>query len=194
VLDLQRVCGVDGQGLGMLINLPKRAASRDREMRVVCVTPDMMRILEGSQLLDAPYRVAPTLASAFTSARLGGLRWQVQCADGSALVEVTGTSDLESVEGLEGVCAALIGDGRRVDVDLRAVNYVDLALLSALGRLSGEDRSRSRLGVIAGDTARAILKREKAMDRFNLVAEARKPPSGPKELLPEAAVAAAPEK
>jgi N-acetylglucosaminyldiphosphoundecaprenol N-acetyl-beta-D-mannosaminyltransferase len=170
VFDFQRVTGIDGEGLGMLINMPKRAAAHRREMRLACVPPFIARILGGSQLIDGPYQVAATLTDAFNIRRQLGLSWEVRSRPGAALVEVCGAADVESVTRLERVCASLLQSGRHVDLDLRAVSYADLHLMSALWRLARDTATRSKLRLVAGDNIRELLKREKAADRFILLA------------------------
>jgi N-acetylglucosaminyldiphosphoundecaprenol N-acetyl-beta-D-mannosaminyltransferase len=170
IIDLQRVTAIDGEGLGMLINMPKRAAAYRLEMRLASIPAFLLRILEGSHLLDGTSRVAQTFADAFTMPRhAGGLSWNVRCDDSAALVEVQGVSDAETVSRLELACAGLMDAGRRIDLDLRHVVYIDLNLLAMLCRVACGQLAAPSVRIVAGGVVHALLKREKLEGRFTLM-------------------------
>ena len=169
IFDLQHVSAIDGEGLGMLINMPKRAASYHLRVRLACVPAFLARILKCSQLVDGPYHIAPTLARAFTSPGYRGLAWHVRCGADAALVEVRGDADTESVSRLENVCAKLLSGGRRVDLDLREVSYSGLALLGALCRLASARTGGPEVRLVVCDELRGLLRREKAESRFTVI-------------------------
>jgi N-acetylglucosaminyldiphosphoundecaprenol N-acetyl-beta-D-mannosaminyltransferase len=175
ILDLQRVAGIDGEGLGMLINMPKCAAACRLEMRLACVPVFVARMLEGSQLRDGPYRIAPTLAQAFTMPRREGLSWSIRCGSDTALIEVRGAAATDTVLRLELLCASLLKAGRRVDIDLRDVVHIDLNFLAMLCRIVSGNPAIPGVRIVTDTAVRALLKREKLEERFTLLA-APEPP------------------
>jgi N-acetylglucosaminyldiphosphoundecaprenol N-acetyl-beta-D-mannosaminyltransferase len=169
VFDFHKVTSIDAQGIGMLINLHKRAMAHQREMRLACVPPLLASVLKGNQLTDGPYRSAPTLAAAINIPRSAGLEWQVRCGSNAALIEASGAADSDSVSRLALVCSKLLQAGRRVDLDLRNVWYVDIGLLNAVCRLTGSASAPSSLRIVPGDLMRLALRREKLTDRLTLL-------------------------
>jgi anti-anti-sigma factor len=175
VFDLHKVTSVDAEGMGMLLNLRKRAIAHQREMRLACVPPIIASVLRGGQLVDAPYRSAPTLAAAISLPRDSGLTWQVQCGSDAALIVAKGCAEVDSVTRLGAVCSKLLKAGRRVDVDMREVQYVDIYLLCSLCRLTGGDSSGADLRIVPSDEMRAFMRREKLTSRLKLLTASEPP-------------------
>jgi exopolysaccharide biosynthesis WecB/TagA/CpsF family protein/anti-anti-sigma factor len=176
VFDLHKVASIDAAGIGMLINLYKRAVAHQREMRLACVPLRLACVLRGGQLTDAPYRGAPTLAAAISIPRSSGLTWQVQCGSDAALIKLSGSAETDSALRLGALCSKLIKAGRRVDIDMREVQYVDVHLFYTLYRLTGNDLDRPALRIVPNDDIRAFCRREKLSDRLTLLTSPELPP------------------
>jgi N-acetylglucosaminyldiphosphoundecaprenol N-acetyl-beta-D-mannosaminyltransferase len=183
ILDLQQVTYLDGEALGTLLNLPKRAAQSHLEMRMAAVPPAISRILKGSQLHDGPFLSAPSLAHAFLNGHYAELCWNVQSGRDAALVEVSGVSDPFSLKRLETFCHHLLDTGKRLDMDLRDVTYVDSALLMTLHRLTRNRNRSSKLRLVPGRALKAMLVHQKAADRFTLLETPELPPDAVLQML-----------
>jgi len=182
VFDLHQATSVDAQGMGMLINLHKRAAAHQREMRLACVPLQVAGALKGGRLIDPAYCGAPTLASALSLPRISGLTWQVRCGADAALIEAKGEAETDSVSRLGVICSKLLKAGRRVDIDMREVRYVDINLLRMLCRLAGDGAGESNLRVVPSEEMRGFLRREKLLNRLTLLATPEPPPDDAEHL------------
>src|SRR5207247_1314290 len=117
------------------------------------------------QMQDGLYPVTETLVEAFTSAQRVGLRRRILCGQEAAVVFVAGDCDHASVLTLERMCALLLRQGKRVDLDLRAVTYADIHFLAVLHRLAceyGGGPEASRLRIVPGAAFRFAVKQQQA--------------------------------
>jgi exopolysaccharide biosynthesis WecB/TagA/CpsF family protein/anti-anti-sigma factor len=170
VLDFHNVTSFDGEGLGTLLNLPKRAAFQECEVRLVNLPPTIDKALRRSQMQDGRYKIMPTLAQAIGNAACHGLHWHLHIGAQAAAISVDGAAERASTRQLEQVCANLLQAGHRLDLDLRAVTYADTYLAKALYRLvciaSSEQDRRFRL--IIGETLRRVLTQSCVLEKFTL--------------------------
>ena len=176
IFDMQNVTGLDGAALGMLINLPKRAASNRLDISLVAVPDAIRRTLQRSQLGFDSDMIAPSLAQALTNIHPVGLHWRVWSGEASAVVIVEGAADHSTTLNLEIVCRRLLNSGKKVDIDLCGVTYADVSLLSALHRVSALcEKNRATLHLVLGETMRSLLEREKMLEKFALVKSSSMP-------------------
>ena len=170
ILDMQAVTLLDGAVLGTLLNLPKRAAFRNCDVRMVCVPPHIAKLLHHSQINDGLYTIAPTVAQSFTNGHLAGLCWHIQSGSQAAVVTVSGAAEPESLRRLESACIRLLRSGKRVDMDARSVHYADSALLAVLYRLTwlGRDEEFGSPGfrIAANETLQKVMCKDKMQDKF----------------------------
>ena len=166
LLDFQKVTGFDGQALGTLLNLPKRAAFRDCDVRLVAATPRIMRALTQSQIEDGGYQIAPTIAQAFTNVRTVGLTFEVRRLQGWAIIQLRGASERKTVRKLEMKCHSLLEERCGVELDLSDVSYVDTILLALLTELAESHAGQFRIR--AGEALLERLSREKMQNRLPL--------------------------
>lgn len=164
LLDFQKVTGFDGHALGTLLNLPKRAAFRDCDVRLVAATPRIMRALTQSQIEDGHYQIAPTIAQAFTNVRTAGLTFETRRTEDWAIITLHGASERKTLEKLEKKCLALLDDECGVELDLSDVSYVDTPLLALLAELA-ESRA-GRLRIRPGEALMERLALEKMQNRL----------------------------
>ncbi len=185
LLDLQGVQSLDAEALGTLINLPKRAAYRGRDVRLVAISSHVATALRHSHLADS-LPVAGSIAQAFSNATQAGMITYVRSGADAAVVTANGASEPASVRNLESLCAYLLTAGKRVELDARGLTFADSVLLSALYRLRDiavHEGAADRLRVIPGPILRATLSREKMTDKFVLGDEPTFPAdAGPEEL------------
>lgn len=181
ILDMQGVTSVDAEALGGLIDLQKRAAECRRTVRLVNVPPQITRTLHDSQVQAEFLPVASCIAHALTERQCGGLSWRVQGGSEAAVITVHGASDREEAEQLEMICACLLRGGRKVDLDVRGISYIDSTLLAVFYRLQSRNIGCFRL--VAGNTLLQSLEKEKLRDHFTLC-EAPQFPQDAKEITP----------
>jgi N-acetylglucosaminyldiphosphoundecaprenol N-acetyl-beta-D-mannosaminyltransferase len=170
VLDLQGVVSLDAEALGALIDLQRQAVNCGRAVRLVSVPARIANALDRSQIQQEFLPIANSVAHALTERQHGGLNWRVHVGHEAAVVTVNGTSDHKSISHLEMICECILGDGKRLDMDVREITYSDSRLLSALYRLQcrrhgGKDNS---FRLVASEPILRDLAKEKILDRFTL--------------------------
>ncbi len=175
ILDLQQVTAFDGEALGTLINLPKRAAYHDREVRLVAVPRAIADALRRSQIQEGFFTIVGSVAQAFANGQHAGLSWRVQRGKEAAVVQASGESDARTARMLEKVCEGLLAGGKRVDLDARSIGYADTHLLVALYRLTCAHNEvpngaggAARFFVIPGPTLKRALTRERQLGKLAL--------------------------
>lgn len=185
VLDLQKVTGFDGEALGTLINLSKRAAHAGVEVRLFALPASIAAALRRSQLHDRLFHVSDTVAQALLHSGAVGMSWQIKRGQCASVVAVSGASEPLSARSLEEGCARLLSGGRRLDLDLRGLNYADSYLLSALYRLQralqDEGEKDARFRIVPGVVFARLLAREKMTDYFALIDAPEMPPDAVEE-------------
>jgi N-acetylglucosaminyldiphosphoundecaprenol N-acetyl-beta-D-mannosaminyltransferase len=176
ILDFHSVTVFDGEALGTLLNLPKRAAYRGCDVCMISPPTGIAAALRRSGIDDNLYTFVESVAKAFDNRHRIGLFWRISSGQNAAVVEVSGTSDPRTVRLLEQVCADLLDEGKRVDLDARDVTYADCYLLSALYRLTNGD-SEARNGhasaandfrIVASPALMRAMQREKLSHRLTL--------------------------
>ena len=187
LLDLQGVQSLDAEALGTLINLPKRAAYRGRDVRLVAISRHVATALRRNQLADS-LPVSGSIAQAFSNATQAGMVTYVRSGATSVVVTANGASDLNSARSLETLCTDLLVAGKHLDLDGRGLTFADSILLSALRRVaekafSDVNMHAGKFRVIPGPVLRGALVREKMLDKFTLGDEPAYPAdAGPEEL------------
>ena len=183
ILDFRSVTTLDGEALGTLLNLPKRAAYRGSDLCLLGVPRKIAKVLRRSQLQDGLYKMADTVAQAFTNGRPVNLCWHIQAGANAAVVTVNGAAEPVSTLRLEAACAKLLRAGKQVDLDARGVHYADSALLAALHRLrrlreTEPDRggAAGAFRLIASVSLLNALRRDRSLDRFTLRETPELPP------------------
>lgn len=172
ILDFQGVTGFDGEALGALINLPRRAACRGCEIRLVALPSAAEAALRRSRLDESLFRISRSVAEAFSSGRPIGLDWLVRSGTRTAVVTVSGASETAGVLALESLCNRLLDEGKEVDIDCRGVLLADMQLLTLLLRLAERAAAQKRpLRLTPGAALRSALERESIPDRFQLCSE-----------------------
>jgi len=181
LLDFQKVTGFDGHALGTLLNLPKRAAFRDCDVRLVAATPRIMSALTRSQIEDGHYQIAPSIAQAFTNVRTVGLTFDVRRVNEWAVIELSGASERKTITKLENRCRSLMDSHCGIELDLQKVSYVDTILLSFLTELS--ERHSGHIRIRAGEALHQRIAREKMTNHLPLVDDSivTNPPPAPQE-------------
>jgi N-acetylglucosaminyldiphosphoundecaprenol N-acetyl-beta-D-mannosaminyltransferase len=180
LLDMQGVTSLDGGALGTLLNLPKRAAFRNCEVRLVNPPISVTRALTSSQMQDGLFIVTETIAQAFYPRRNKGLSWETQCGSETAVLRVQGASERHTTSALERHCMGLLQARKRVALDLRGVEYIDSGLVSLLLRLN--EASEGALQVVPNSLLRERLVADKLEAHVHLAMRAEAPPN----LLPQA--------
>lgn len=179
VLDLQKVTNFDGEALGTLINLTKRAAHCGSEVRLFALPRSIAAALRRSQLHDSLFRISETVAQALANSDPAGLTWRVMRGAYASLVKVAGSTDGASVHCLEETCRRLLTGVNRLDLDLQEVTYADSGLLAMLYRLdknaSADSNSNARLRIVPGRAVSEAIARDMPACRFNIVAAAEPP-------------------
>ena len=179
ILDFSAVTTLDGEALGTLLNLPKRAAYHHCDLCLIGVPRKIAKVLRRSQLQDGLYKMADSVAQAFTNARLANLCWHIQAGKNAAVITVNGAAENDSILRLEAACAKLLRGGKRVDLDARGIHYADSALLAALHRLRRLRETDSASGAFrltASDSLLLSLRRDRSLDRFTLRETPELPP------------------
>ena len=169
ILDMQNVTGLDGAALGMLINLPKRAAFHRLDITLVAVSESIRKILHRSQLGFDAAMISHSLAEALTNKHPVGLHWRAWSGETSAIIQVEGAADHNTSDNLETVARRLLMSGKSLDIDLRSVTYADVYLLATLYRmLALSEKSEGTLRLSLGDTMQHLLGRENMLDKFEV--------------------------
>lgn len=168
LVDVHNVRGVDGEALGLLLNLPKRAIAFHREMRIARMSPAMQQLFQVSGLCDAPYRAETSRGTAFATALPTGMTMEVIEGPGAVTLRVCGHSDVETVEQFVTLCQHILAKGKRLDLDFRGLQYADLMLVCKLQSLLSLPENCERVRILPGDVLLALLQREKAEHRFCL--------------------------
>jgi N-acetylglucosaminyldiphosphoundecaprenol N-acetyl-beta-D-mannosaminyltransferase len=186
ILDMQGVTNFDGEALGTLINLSKRAAYCGCEIRVVAAPLAIRKVLRRSQIDKGLFQMAGTVAQAFSNGSAVGMCWRVQRGARSAVVTACGLSDRLAIQRLESVCARLLSSDKQVDLDLRDVTFVDCHLLAALYRLTkmtagSSERCPARFRVVAGALLRRAMAREQLLGKIVLTDTPEMPPDAVEE-------------
>ena len=178
ILDFSAVTTLDGEALGTLLNLPKRAAYRHSDLCIIGVPRKIAKVLRRSQLQDGLYKMADSVAQAFTNGRLANLCWHIQAGANAAVVTVNGAAERDSIRRMEAACAKLLRAGKQVDLDAQGVYYADSALLAALHRLRrlNETGAAGAFRLIASAALLDALRRDRSLDRFTLLAKPELPP------------------
>ncbi len=178
IIDFNRVSGFDAQALGMLLNLPKRAAFHSTNVRLVSMPPAMMAAIRRNQMQDGLYTLCETLAEAFTADIMDGMSLCVHAGANSAVITASGRSNERSTQMLERAARRILESGKRLDFDLRDVIYTDVHLISTLFKLTrdygtekiiSENDSCHNVRICAGSSLKESLIREKCMSKFILI-------------------------
>ncbi len=169
ILDFSSVTSLDGEACGTLINLPKRAAYKNCDICLVSVPPNIEKALKSSQINETIYKIAPSVAQAFSTGKDIGLCWSVQCSDRAAVITVHGSSERLTASRLEGVCLHLLSTGRRISLDLRGVTYADTSLLTVLYRLNEPGEQGGTITLTPGSAVSGAILREKMVTVFTLL-------------------------
>ena len=183
ILDFSKVTTLDGEALGTLLNLPKRAAFRGSDLCLLGVPRKIAKVLRRSQLQDGLYKMVDSVAQAFTNGHTANLFWHIQAGANAAVVTVSGAAENDSTARLEAACAKLLRGGKRLDLDLRGVYYADSALLAALHRLrrvseeaSGSATLPAAFRLIVSEALLDALRRDRSLPRFTLLKAPELPP------------------
>lgn len=165
ILDLSETTGLDSGALGTLLMLPKRAAGRGQEARLVLPEGRLRRILRQAQAHDSLPLYA-TLEEA-QKAEPNRLRVCVEMQKTRAVLILQGRADVAGLPLLEESLQKIPNSSRRVDVDMREVRYLECALLARLFQHAAAMRAEGRqLHLIPGEATARILDREGIAAQF----------------------------
>jgi len=169
VLDFQGIVSLDAEALGTLIDLQKHAVDQGRTLRLVNVPPKIAKAFRCSQIDEAFIPIARSVAHALTERYCGGLYWRVQCGRDAAVITVNGTCNYETARHLERVCECLLYEGKRIDINVNDVSYIDSVLLAVFNRLQRRQRDNAtRFRLVSGRMLVAALTKEKLLNKFTL--------------------------
>jgi N-acetylglucosaminyldiphosphoundecaprenol N-acetyl-beta-D-mannosaminyltransferase len=166
VLDLQATTHIDSAVLGTLLNLPKRAAHHDREVRLVGLNKQVLRMLRVAEA-DNMFHSFPTMADALRGDALDPLDVRVSTGGAQAFVVLRGRASAEHLGAVEAALADLPAANQEIIVDLRHVSYIDSAILATLRAFADKMNGGGvRVCLATGESVSRILTREKLQDLF----------------------------
>jgi N-acetylglucosaminyldiphosphoundecaprenol N-acetyl-beta-D-mannosaminyltransferase len=169
ILDLQATTALDSAALGTLLNLPKRAAYVEREVRLTGLNRRLRRILKVAETQDL-FQTYSAIAEALRGERESRLAATLHCEEASATLCLRGRADAEAVSEVETRLREIPPSIRCVNIDLRAVSYIDSAMLCALRQFAETRRQaggEARLAV--GKAAQEMLARERLERLFTRI-------------------------
>jgi len=168
VLDLQATEEIDSAALGTLLNLPKRAAYVEQEVRLVGLNARLRRVLRVSDA-DGLLRVYPTVADALQGEVTERLDIGLIKDGRQAVLTLRGRADMEQVPVVEARLGEISDSIRDVDIDLQGVSYVDCGMLTTLRRFAKDRRQREgRVRLAVSEAVRRALARERLNGLFEL--------------------------
>lgn len=166
ILDFQGVRSFDAEALGTLLMLPKRAAYHCREARLVAPPRAIAEGLRRSQLDESLLKIVGTMAEAFSDGRPAGLHWRIHRGKAAVTVSISGAAERATMQRLETLCAGYLAEGKRLDLDMRCVTYVDTHLMSVLKRLLSVATEAARVQILPGSALVEAAQRERALPSF----------------------------
>jgi N-acetylglucosaminyldiphosphoundecaprenol N-acetyl-beta-D-mannosaminyltransferase len=168
ILDLQATTDLDSAILGTLLNLPKRAAFVDREVRLVGVPPHLRSILNVSQT-QSRLKVYPTFADALRGESVEALDIVLSVESDRAVLILEGHADEKKQAELERHLRQLPPGIMRIDLDLNGVTFLDTGILTLLHKFAdAKKKSGCNVRLLPGSTVRSLLTREKLTSVFEL--------------------------
>jgi N-acetylglucosaminyldiphosphoundecaprenol N-acetyl-beta-D-mannosaminyltransferase len=161
VVDLQQATHLDSATVGTLINLAKRAASVEREVRLIRVGKALARVLDSADT-EHLFRTFSSLDAAVCSEPLGGMRVHVDSKLAAATVRIGGRAVVDSVEGLIAKLQDIPTDAARITIAMDDVQYVECGILAVLSKFA-QDRKQAGTVVLfqLGGPVLDAVKREK---------------------------------
>lgn len=169
IFDLQATTELDSAILGTLLNLPKRAAYVEREVRLVGVPKHLLSVFSVSQS-QSRLKVYPTVADALSGEATEALEVRLeQHGEGSVTLRLEGSAKVENRAYLERYLKQIPDTVSTIELDLREVTFMDTSSLALLHRFADTRNSaggdvRLRPGEVVG----TFLVREKLSGLFVL--------------------------
>jgi N-acetylglucosaminyldiphosphoundecaprenol N-acetyl-beta-D-mannosaminyltransferase len=169
VVDLQAATHVDSAVLGTLLNLPKRAAHHQREVRLVGLNRQVLRILRVAAA-EGMFHSYSTMADALRGNALDPLEIVVTAEGARAVVTLHGYAAAEHGKEVEEKLAKIPASTREVIVDVRRVTYIDSAMLATLSRFTDNMNGAGvQVSLATGESVSRVLTREKLDNHFSVV-------------------------
>lgn len=176
ILDLQAATEMDSAALGTLMNLPKRAAYVEREVRLTGINSRLRRALRAADAEDL-LTVYPSLADALRGAALERLDLQLALNGARAVATLRGRADAGQALEVEARLRTIPPSVRQVDLDLRGVTYIDCGMLATIRRFADDRRdSGGQALLVVGEVVARAISRE-GLNRLFATTDAPRPES-----------------
>jgi N-acetylglucosaminyldiphosphoundecaprenol N-acetyl-beta-D-mannosaminyltransferase len=167
ILDLQATTDIDSAMLGTLLNLPKRAAFVDKEIRLVGVSNHVNNLLKAAQA-ENYLRVYDTVAAALQGHSEGCLEVNLDHQENRGVLSLQGFADAESLAYLETKLRQIPACLTQLTIDLRNITFMETTILALLHRfVEAQKKAGVSVQLRTGEVVKRLLVREKLTNAFS---------------------------
>jgi N-acetylglucosaminyldiphosphoundecaprenol N-acetyl-beta-D-mannosaminyltransferase len=169
ILDLSATTYIDAAAMGALVDLAWRAETRQCQIRIVgasAAVRDMLSISDAKEQIP----ICNTLAAALAGCTPESLEVEIQADRARAVCALFGAADHQQASLVEARLKDLPIAVRRVDLDLRAVSYIDCEMMDVLRRFADEASIQGRrVRLAASSSVKMVMDRERIANHFEWV-------------------------
>jgi N-acetylglucosaminyldiphosphoundecaprenol N-acetyl-beta-D-mannosaminyltransferase len=167
ILDLQATTDIDSAMLGTLLNLPKRAAFVNKEVRLVGVSNHLNNLFKAAQA-ESYLQVYETVAAALQGQSEGCLEVNLDQQENTGILSLQGFADSDSLHYLEAKLRQIPACLTRLTIDLRNITFMETSILALLHRfVEAQKQAGVSVQLRTGEFVKRLLAREKLTTAFS---------------------------